>query len=406
MRSLAVLVALCATPLAAQTPHAAAAAFDPERLARIATVVQSDVTAGNYAGASFLVLHRGEEVAHGCFGKADVAADRPLQRDSICRIYSMTKAITAVAALTLVEADALRLDARIGRWLPEFAAPRVLVGGTAEAPELVAAERAITVRMLLNHTAGFSYDFFRDSPVDELYRRTDLWGAASMDEFVRRAAALPLLAQPGERYRYSIADDVLGALIERVSGQPLADYVREHVTGPLGMDDTDYDVPEAKRDRLATLHTRKDGRFEALQPSFGAFAEAGRGFAAGGAGMFSTLDDYAKFCSMLLGNGSHRGVRILSRKTMELAATDSLRHGQDTGSPGDGWGLVCGIRTDPGAAADLGSTGMLFWSGAATTAFFVDPSEGLVGVLFCQHLPHDPQRLIPRFRDAVFTALR
>ncbi len=389
--------------LAGQSPSAG---HDAERMVRVGTVAEREVTSGHYAATSFLVLHHGEEVAAGAFGHADVASSTPMRRDTIVRIFSMSKAITAITALTLLEDGLVRLDTKVADWLPEFAAPKVFAGGTADAPRLEPAQKAITVRMLLNHTAGFTYDFFRDSPLHDMYRAADLWSAASLDEFVRRAAALPLLAQPGEQWNYSIADDVLGALIERVAGRPFADCVRDRVTGPLGMADTDFDVPEAKRARLATVHTKKDGAFEAVSEAFGTYAEPGRGFPAGGAGMFSTLDDYAKFAAMLAGGGSWKGVRILGRKTMELATANSLRGTQSMRSPGDGWNLICGVRTDPGAASDLGSQGMLFWSGAATTAFFADPHEDLVGVVFCQHLPHDPERFLSRFRDAVYSALR
>lgn len=398
------LLALVAGLLPAQSPTPDG--FDRDCLARVGSVVQSTIDSGNYAGASFVVLRNGTEAASGSFGLADVPTRTPMRRDTIVRLYSMTKAITAVAALTLVEADVLRLDADIGRWLPELATPSVLVGGTADAPETTPAARRITVRMLLNHTAGFSYDFHRDSPVDELYRRADLWSSGSLDEFLAKAAKLPLVSQPGERFRYSISDDVLGVLIERASKRPFADYLHDAVTGPLGMRDTAFDVPDEKRARLANVHTEKNGAFEVVPASFGVFAEPGRGFPAGGAGLFSTIDDYARFAGMLLGDGTLGDVRILSRKTMELATLDSLRGSQSSGYPGDGWGLICAVRTDPGAAPDLGSPGMLYWSGAATTSFFVDRHEGLVGVLLCQHLPHDPHRLISRFRNAVYAALQ
>lgn len=380
--------------------------FDPARLPRIAALLQQEVAAGHQVGASFVLLHHGREVASGAFGVADRERGAPMARDTIVRVYSMSKAITAVAALVLVEQQSLRLDAPIAEWLPELAAPKVLTGGTADAPVLVPAVRPITLRMLLNHTAGFTYDFFRESPVQELYRRADLWNAASLDDFLARLAPLPLLAQPGDAWNYSVADDVLGLLIERASKRPFAEFVRGNVTGPLGMVDTDFDVPEPKRARLAETYTREKDTWRPLGAQFGAYAEPGRGFAAGGAGLFSTLDDYARFCRMLLGRGELDGVRILSRKTMELACVDTLRPGQYAVRPGDGWGLICAVRTEPGASPEHGSRGLLEWSGAATTHFLVDPQEDLVAVLFAQQMPFDGHKLIGRFHTAVFQALR
>lgn len=383
-----------------------ATAFDPARLLRVSELLGSEVDAGRHAGLSFVLLHHGERVAEGAFGKADITTGRPLRMDSIVRIYSMSKPITAVAALTLLEQGKLRLDQPIADFLPELKAPQVFVGGTAEAPQLAPAARPITVRMLLNHTAGFTYDFFRESPLHEIYRKAELWAASSSADFLRRVAALPLLAQPGTAWNYSIADDVLGVLIERAAQQALADYVRDHVTGPLRMVDTDFDVEPGKRARLATLHRQENGALITMEPTFGVYAEAGRGFAAGGAGLFSTLADYARFARFLLGDGALDGERVLGRKTMELARANSLRDDQRTSRPGDGWNLIASVCTEPGAGHDLFSAGTVHWSGAATTTFFADPQEGLVGVLFAQHLPFDEHKVIARFRTLAYQALR
>lgn len=386
---------------AAQDP-----ALLPDRAGRIDALLAGEVANGALAGASYVVYRGADCVAHGCFGLADVERNRPLRRDAIVRIYSMTKPITAVAALTLVEQDRLRLDQPIADLLPELKAPRVFTGGTAAAPETAPAAQPITVRMLLNHTAGFTYDFFRDSPVHELYRQAELWQATSTNDFLQRAAKLPLLAQPGTAWNYSIADDVLGVLIERVVRKPLAEHVREAVTGPLGMPDTDYDVPAGARSRLAVVHRKGAAGLEAVPAAFAAEAEPGVGFAAGGAGMFATLDDYARFGRFLLGDGSLDGVRVLSRATMELLRTDSLRHGQRTSRPADGWGLATAVVTDPGAGVDLMPAGTLHWNGAATTSFLADPRNGVVAVLFAQHTPFDERKVIGRFRTALYQALR
>ena len=406
MRTFAVLSWSCLFAGALCAQAATEGRFDAERLRRVPALLQAEVDAGRHAGLSFVVLHGEREVASGAFGKADVGTGRPLRQDSIVRIYSMTKPITAIAALVLVEQGKLRLDQPIAEFLPELKAPKVFVGGTADAPELVAVTTPITVRMLLNHTAGFTYDFFRESPVHELYRKAELWAATSSEDFLRRAAALPLLAQPGTAWNYSIADDVLGVLVERVAQQALGDFVREQVTGPLGMVDTDFDVEPGKRDRLASLHKGENGRVVPMEPTFGVYAEAGRGFAAGGAGLFSTLRDYARFGRFLLGDGSLDGKRVLGRKTMELARTDTLRGNQRTSRPADGWGLFSAVCVDPGAGSDPFSPGTLHWSGAATTTFFADPKEDVVAVVFAQHLPFDEHKVLTRFRTAVYQAMR
>lgn len=380
--------------------------FLAERLVRLPALLERLVAAGEHAGASFVLFHRDRLVAHGAFGLADAAAGRPMQRDTIVRVYSMTKAVTAVAALVAVEQGRLRLDQPIGDLLPDLAGLRVFSGGTAEAPLLAEAERPITVRMLLTHTAGFTYDFLRASPVHELYRRAALWESASSDDFLRRVAALPLLAQPGTAWNYSIANDVLGVLLERLLERPLDAVVRDLVTGPLGMVDTDFDVPEGKRDRLAAMHRRDGDRLVPIEPTYGVYAESGRGFPAGGAGLFSTLDDFARFVRLLVGDGEVDGVRVLGRKTLELARRDALRGGQRTTTPGAGWGLIAAVWSDPGAGSEPFSPGTVFWNGAATTSFFADPQEGIVGVLFAQHLPFDEHKLIPRFRTAVYQAVR
>ena len=392
--------------LASVAVRAQEAGFDPERLTRVRALIEAQVDEGRIAGASWLILHGDEVVVRDAHGVRDVDTASPMEPDTIVRIYSMTKMLTAVATLQLVERGVLQLDDAIGRWIPELARPQVCVGGSADAPQLEPAEGPITVHMLLNHTAGLSYDFYRDSPVGELYRRAELWSAESLDQFVERLATLPLIAQPGSRWHYSVADDVLGVLIERASGTRFEDFIARNITEPLGMRDTGFDVPEDARGRLAALHELRDGELTTTPPTFGAFAEPGRGFAAGGAGLFSTIDDYARFARALRDGGALDGVRILGRKTFELAVRPSSTAAQGEVAPGDRWNLLCAVRCEPERSAQLGTAGMMYWSGAATTHFFVDPEEDVVALLFCQHFPFDEPRLFGRFRNAVYQALR
>jgi CubicO group peptidase (beta-lactamase class C family) len=400
-----------AAPLLAASLAACSAAgsgppgFHADRLARVDALVRSAVDEGRVAGATYLVLREGRVAAAGAHGWADLEARLPMRADAIVRIYSMTKMVTAVAALQLVEDGVLRLDDPITKLLPELAGLAVQVGGTVDAPELAPLERAITVRHLLNHTAGFTYDLFGTSPVNEAYRRADLWSADTPDEFLAKVARLPLLRQPGTAFDYGISDDVLGVIVGRASESSLEEHVARRITGPLGLSDTGFDVPASQRGRIAALHEVRDGRLVRAEPILGVEPVPGDGFACGGAGLFSTIGDYARFVQCILDGGTLDGVRILSRKTVELAFQDSLARDLPGASGTMGWGLVSAIRRSEPAAGELGSPGMRWWSGAASTHWFADPSERLVALLFLQHLPFDGARMQGAFQNAVYQAL-
>lgn len=399
---------LCLTLLAAEPlPRArpGSVGVDPVRLERAFTLVEESVQQGQHAGASVLVARHGKIVGWKNFGLRNVEDREPVERDTIYRIYSMTKVVTAVAVLQLFEQNRFNLDSPVGQWLPELRELRVLTGGTADKPVLVPAASPITVRMLLNHTAGFTYDFFSGSPVHELYKKADLWTAGSLDDFMARVGRLPLLAQPGTAYNYSISDDILGALVQRVSGMKFEEYVARHITGPLKMKDTAFDVPPSKMSRVSRLHEIRDGRLVVTPEILGAWAEPGRGFPCGGAGLFSTIGDYARFAQCLLNGGQLEGERVLGRKTIELARMNSLPPGVNAFTAADGWGLFSAIRLDPARAGEPVSAGTFYWSGAATTHFFVDPTEEVVALVFCQHLPFDQHGLFTRFRTAVMQAV-
>lgn len=389
--------------LPATTPKRAG--FDPARLERVHRLMQDLVAGGKHAGAAVLIARHGKMVDFHTWGQRDIDSGAPFEKDTICRIYSMSKVVTAVAALQLFEAGHFQLDSSVSNWLPELRDVKVLAGGTADAPRLVAATNAITVRMLLNHTAGFTYDFFGGSPVHDLYQRADLWSATSLDDFMARVGRLPLLAQPGTRFNYSISDDLLGVLIQRVSRMSFEAYVARHITGPLRMHDTFFDVPPAKMARVSRLHELKAGRLQTTPEILGAHAEPGRSMASGGAGLFSTIGDYARFAQCLLNGGTLDGARILGRKTVELSLKNTLPPGESAFAPSEGWGLLSALRLDMAAAREPASEGMFYWSGAATTHFFCDPKEGLVGLVFCQHLPFDQHGLFTKFRTAVYQAL-
>jgi len=397
------LASLAGDPL--PTARSRSVGMDPERLERVFDLVGTTVKDGKHAGASVLIARRGRIVGWRQFGVRDLDTGKPVEKDTIVRIYSMTKVVTAVAVLQLFEQNRFNLDSPIAEWLPELREPKVLTGGTADQPTLVPATAPITVRMLLNHTAGFTYDFFGGSPVHELYKRANLWESATLDEFMTKVGRLPLLAQPGTAYNYSISDDILGVLVQRVSGIRFEDYVAKHITLPLHMTDTAFDVPPSKMHRVSRLHEIRDGRLRTTPEILGAHAEAGRGIPCGGAGLFSTIGDYARFAQCLLNGGELDGTRILGRKTVELARMNSLPPGVNAFSASDGWGLFSAIRLDPARAGEPASAGTFFWSGAATTHFFVDPKEEIVALVFCQHLPFDQHSLFTRFRTAVMQAV-
>jgi CubicO group peptidase (beta-lactamase class C family) len=340
------------------------------------------------------------------YGRRDVEQRLPMEKDTIVRLYSMSKILTSVAALILHEEGRLKLDDPVSKYLPALEKPKVMTGGTAKAPVLVAAKTPITIKHLMTHTSGFIYGFGK-TPVDKVYQDAKVFDVASMDEFVARAAKLPLAHQPGVRFSYGINTDFLGAVIEKVSGQPLDVFVEERICRPLGLVDTGYDVPESKMARLAKVYQLKDGHFEPVEPVAASFAERGRGFPTGGAGMFSTAIDYARFAQMLLNGGELDGVRILGRKTVELMTANHLPDPHPTTDDGgaDGFGLGVSVRLDLAKSSQLGSVGQFGWSGAATTHVVMDPQEKLVAILMAQHFPFNEHDLFWDFTTLTYGAL-
>lgn len=415
-------LAQVAAPPAVATPGPALPAgtpagegFVPERLERLHQRLTRFVDEGEIAGLVSMIVRHGKVVDVHVAGFRDREQRQPMTRDTIFRIYSMSKIVTSVAVLTLVEDGRLRLDDPIGAYLPALASPRVFTGGTAAVPQLVPARRPITIRHLLTHTSGFAYGL-APSVVDDMYRDAKLLQARTGDEFVARVARLPLISQPGEQFYYGVNTDLLGVIVEKVTGQTLGAYVKARILDPLGMVDTGFDVPAAKRSRLATLYQRRDaGPLTAvaaltLTPDAAGdlpYPDAeGRLFHSGGGGMFSTADDYARFAQMLLDGGSLGSVRILGRKTVEMMRTD--QNGRlDTPTAGhSGFGFGVSVRRDLAGGALAGSIGEFGWSGAATTTVSIDPQEEMVMLLLTQHLPFDQPRLFGVFTAMVDAALR
>jgi CubicO group peptidase (beta-lactamase class C family) len=387
---------------------ASALGFVAARLERLHRRIQQFVDDGQHAGVSLLLVRNGLVADSFSVGFRNCELGLPMQRDTIVRVYSMTKIVVSVAALTLLEEGKLGLLDPVADYLPEFRDPKVIVGGTAQNPQLVPADKPITIQHLFTHTSGIIYEA-PGEPIDELFRQSNLEDAKSLGKFVVQLATLPLKWQPGTHFEYGFSTDVLGRILEVVSGQQLDEFLKTSILGPLGMIDTDFCVPEAKKDRLARVYQHADGIALKPVPSLqGEIVEGQRQYPSGGAGLFSTLDDFARFGQMLCNGGELEEVRIIGRKTYELMISNHL-----TGlavpfhnlSQGYGFGLGVGLRLDNGLTGTLGTLGSFGWSGMATTFSWIDPAERLVTLCFAQHLPHDEHGLFQRFGNLSYQAL-
>jgi CubicO group peptidase (beta-lactamase class C family) len=371
-----------------------------DRLSRIDRWRDGLVAAGKVAGATTLVFRRGQVAHLGSSGKADLARDMKMTPETIHRIYSMTKPLTSVAIMMLYEEGRFQLDDPISRTLPEFAGQLVCTGGARGKLETRPALRGITFRDLLTHTSGLTYGFMQSTLVDAMYRERgiDFGGAeTSLAEVVQALAALPLIAEPGTEWNYSVATDVLGHLVAVLSGQPFAEFLQERIIGPLGMVDTGFQVPEGQEARFAANYARgEDGSLKLIDDPTTSRYLRPRRVHSGGGGLVSTAADYLRFCRMLLGKGELDGVRYLGRKTVELMMTNHLRGdmaamGQprwsESTAEGIGFGLGFSVTLDPARAQILGTPGECAWGGAASTAFWVDPAEEMAVILLTQLMP-------------------
>ena len=398
-------------PLPVTTP--AAAGFSAGRLDNLHRTLAASVDTGRYAGYVVLLARDGQIVDWRAHGWQDVAAHKPMARDSIVQIYSMTKIVTSVAVLMLLEDGKLKLDDPVEKFLPALKDRQVLTGGTADTPELTPAVRPLVVRDLLTHTAGYYYDadWSAASPVAiALFQRARIWEATDLDDFVARAAKLPLREQPGTCYRYGISIDLLGAIVEKASGQRLDVFLRERIFSPLGMRDTGFGVAPENAGRLAKTYQRgAAGRLEEAPALFGTQAvNDGRGLLSGGGGLRSTAADYARFAQMLLNGGQLDGARLLSRKTVELMSQNHIAHlaaPHPFSRPEFGFGLGVRMVTDLGRSATLGSPAMFGWDGAATTLVWMDPKERIVAILLTQHFPYNQDDLFATFMNGAYSAL-
>jgi len=387
------------------------------RLAKIGPWMQRLVDDGKFAGLSVAVLRRGELAYVAAAGLADIARDVPFTRETLLRIYSMTKPLTSTAIMMLYEDGRFQLDDPITRFLPCFADMRVVTGGNRLKPETVPAARDITFRDLLTHTSGLTYGFMDATIVDAMYRETGVdfqTSELTLAEVVEKAAALPLLAQPGSAWNYSIATDVLGRLVEVISGEPFDVFLRDRVLGPLGMRETAFRVPEESLPRFAALYTRGGDGTPALMDDVPTSIFRKARLPSGGGGLVSTLDDYLRFCRFILNKGELSGVRLLGRKTVELMTANHLRGdmadmGQarfsESSYVGIGFGLGFSVTLDPARAQILGTPGEVAWGGAASTAFWIDPAEDMAVVLLTQLFPSSTYPIRRELRVLTYQAV-
>lgn len=368
-----------------------AAGLSAERLERLDATLESYVRNEQVAGSVTLLLRHGKIVYSNAVGYLDVASRAPMREDTIFRIASQTKAIVSTAAMILQEEGKLLIGDPVGKYIPSFADTTVAVK-TDDGYDIVPAERKITIRDLLTHTSGYDYG---DGLASDKWEEAGIQGYyfAERDEpigaTVSRMGALPAQAQPGAKWVYGFSTDILGAVLEEAAGMSLDELLADRLFEPLGMTDTHFYLPPAKRERLATVYEIKDGRIARTQEGGwngqGAYVDGPRKSFSGGAGLVSTASDYARFLQMILNGGELDGVRILGPKSVALMSADHLVDAEF--APGEGFGLGFSVLEDLGKRGKPGSVGELGWGGAYHTSYWIDPAEELVVVYMTQLLP-------------------
>ena len=375
------------------------AGVDPAALAEIAPALQSVVDSGDLSGAVTLVWRKGEEVAFDAVGMRDIAAGKPMTRDTLFRIMSMTKPITSVAALMLMEEGKLKLDDPITKWAPEFAGKTVLKNPEGPVDETYPSPRDITIEDLMTHRSGIAYGFTSIGPIGHAYDKvlgdipSYLHGAKSVDAWVEALGSLPLSYPPGDRFHYGHSTDVLGFIVGRIAGTSFRDFLMQRILGPLGMVDTDFWIPSEKRDRAAQVYRMKTDQ-SGIEVVPHADRDSPPDYCGGGGGLISTADDYLKFVRMLLNNGELDGTRYLKPETVQLMQTNRLTDAQRQipfmGIPfwmGQGFGLGLSVITDAEKQAWMGpgTNGAFSWPGAYGTWWRADPQEEMILIYLIQN---------------------
>jgi len=396
MRALLVvlaLVAACQTaPAAGQQPLPTAkpenVGMSAERLTRLGNGMKSLVDQGRLAGVVTMVARHGKVIEFEATGKRDIAANLPMQKDSIFRIYSMSKPITGVAMMMLFEEGKWQLDDPVAKFIPEFADLKVYATDAAGNMLLRDPVHPVTMRELMSHTGGFTYGYFSNTPVDKLQREADVLNVDNtLEEMIKRVAKLPLNAQPGSEFHYSISVDIQGYIVQKLSGMPFEEFLEKRIFKPLNMVDTGFYVPAEKLKRFAELYDYgRDGQFEVVHGGLNHDFSAKPALASGGGGLVSTATDYMRFCQMLLNGGKLDGVRLLSPRSVELMRTNVLPPTMPAVSPGVGFGFDFAVNTDAVAAGGYYGKGTFYWGGAAGTWFWIDPTDDLIVVGMIQQV--------------------
>ena len=393
--------------------------FDAGRLARIDAHLKAKYIDGGRFPHAALLIGRGDEIAH-LSVMGDARAGEPLKLDAIFRIASMTKPVTSIAFMQLVEQGRIALSDPITKVLPEFAKTGVFVSGCGDTP-FVTRPPASPIRMidLLRHTSGLTYSFQERSNIDAAYRKLgfERWDTESLDVFVEQLSSLPIEFDPGTAWNYSVSTDVVGAIIERLSGQSLDAYFAEHIFGPLGMVDTQFDVPADKLDRLPDCYVWDPVKRMKMYDAGAASAWRRKpGYFSGGGGLTSTLADYHRFARMLLNGGELDGARIVSPHTLKLMTTNHLPGGGDltqmsrslfseAENAGMGFGLGFGTVIDAPATMTHGNDGEFYWGGMFSTAFFIDPVDDVIMIFMTQLMPSSAYPVRREIKTMLYSAL-
>ena len=401
--------------------NARAAGFLPDRLQTLDAFLKARyVDAGRIPGALTLIYRRGEIAHFRAIGLADVERRTPLREDTVFRIYSMTKPLTTVAFMMLVEQGLVALDTPVHALIPEWKDLGVYQGGFVETFRTKRPDRPMLVLDLLRHTSGLTYGFQQSTNIDAAYRKLDIgesFSRGTLEDMVRKLATVPLEFSPGTAWNYSVSTDVLGYLVGKVSGTPFPEFLRSRVLGPLGMNDTDFHVRRGSEQRFAACYVATPAGAMKLQddPAKSPYLQPPTLFSGGG-GLVSTAADYLRFCRMLLNRGSLDGVRLLSRKTIELMTTNHLPDGKDLPAlsrslfseaiyNGVGFGLGFAVTLDPARTLIPGSRGEYSWGGLASTAFWIDPAEDLIAIFMTQLMPSSTYPVRRELRTLVCSAL-
>jgi CubicO group peptidase (beta-lactamase class C family) len=392
--------------------------FSSERLERLHAAIQEQVDQKHLAGVVTLLSRHEKVVEFRTYGKKDLATNTPMTKDTIFRIFSMTKPITGVAMMMLYEEGKWKPSDPVSKFIPEFAHLKVFKGIDSDGKVIL--EEPVhppTMHELMTHTAGFTYGLFGNTPVDKMYQAEHVGLSKSLQEMITKLSNLPLLYQPGSRWVYSVSMDIQGYIIEKLSGQSLPDFMQKRIFGPLGMKDTGFSVPKEKWNRFATVY-KQDEKGELVETNA---AELGVDYTAptlpsGGGGLVSTAQDYLRFAQMLLNAGELDGVRILAPSTVQLMTANHLapslmtgefRIGPEVIRPGKGYGYDLGVFSEPLQADEMVGKGTFFWNGAADTWFWVDPSNDLIFIGMTQWMLGPTDYLWMQFlsRPLVYQAL-